>query len=168
LTLSRACNTLKKERSSAALIFKIHHWRTLPNPKGDVIMHTPIPNWNDILPNVFNGAPFHQTARSRYRADIDGIRCGVVIAWRGLNYDNHALAKEDLDRLIEFKLNGKLDVSFVIAARRFKYSAHTYVAHCDAEELHEVLASVSPRHGDYGPYWLLRQDLKPLDFIPDF
>jgi hypothetical protein len=125
--------------------------------------------WAELLATIFTNPHSHQLSRSRWRIDIDGVRVGIVVAWRTVNYENHALPNEDMACLIAFKRDSKLDAAFVVAAKRSRYSAPVYVGYRDAEELHEELKCVPPRDGPFGPYWLLREDLSPLDVVvPDF
>jgi hypothetical protein len=116
------------------------------------------------LPNIFGGPPWRQTSRYRYRANINGLKVGVVIAARTWRYDNHALNKSDMDLLLEYKKSGKIDAAFVVTARVSKDNAQTYVNYRDAEELYEILKDVAPRMGEFGEYWILRPDLTPLGF----
>ena len=78
---------------------------------------TALPTILAALPNMFRGPLFRQTSRYRYRAKIDGIKVGVVVAARTWRFDNHALGTSDFDRLLEYKSDGKIDFAFVVAAR---------------------------------------------------
>jgi hypothetical protein len=122
-----------------------------------------LPHWDEILPSIFSdNRRFRQTSRSRYHANIDGSRAGIVVAWRTISFDNHALGQEDFQRLLELKRNGTFAHAFVVAAKRIQ--PFSYVAHRDAEELWGMLESVLPRAGTFGNFWLLREDLSPFDF----
>jgi hypothetical protein len=115
------------------------------------------------IEDIFNDDRFCPTSRSRYQAVIDGRRIGVVVAWRNNQYDNHALNKDDIDRLLDLKRDGTFAEAFVVSARGPR---SIYVSHRDAEQLFKELKSVSPRSGPYGEYWLLREDLSLREFAP--
>ena len=132
-------------------------------------MLKPAPNWDELLPNIFYDTRFHKTSRRRWQVEINGNRAGIVVAWRPVDYDNYALNKADIDRLLELKRDAKFHAAFVVIATVAGNSNRTYVGYRDAEELHETLRSVPPRNGPYGEYWLLREDISPVDvatYIP--
>jgi hypothetical protein len=119
-------------------------------------------HWHDLLPSIFSDHRFRQTGRGRFYGSVDGARAGVVVAWRGAEYDNHAINRDDLTRLLDLKRNGTFEAAFVVAARRSRNSAHVYVGARDADEVQQALETVPLRAGPFGDYWLLREDLKPV------
>jgi hypothetical protein len=123
---------------------------------------TTLPSWPDILPNMFRDPRFKQLDRYRLKANIDGVRVGVVVASRSRKFLNHALGKEYLDRLREAKRAGTIDAAFVVTARVRKDYTYIYVGHRDAEELYEMSKDVPPRKSEFGEYWLLKPDVTPL------
>jgi hypothetical protein len=121
-----------------------------------------LPSWADILPSMFSDPRFKQLDHYRLRANIDGIRVGIVVASRSRKFFNHALGKKYLDRLLEAKRTGKIAAAFVVTARVSKDYTYIYVGYCDAEKLYELLKDVLPRKSEFGEYWLLQPDLTPL------
>lgn len=129
-----------------------------------------VPNWGELLPDMFSNSHFHKskTSRRRWHAEINGSRVGVVVAWRPADYENHALNIEDVDKLLELKRAASFDAAYVVLATTGENFASSYVGHRDAEELSEKLEAVHFRTGPHGDYWLLRGDFSPLDAEPDF
>jgi hypothetical protein len=124
----------------------------------------PATNWAELLPNMFHDNRFHKTSRRRWQTQINGTRAGVVVASRSVDYQNYALNRADLDRLLELKRDGSFHAAFVVFAAVTGNFGQAYVSHRDAEELSETLKSVPSRSGQYGEYWLLREDISPFDF----
>ena len=84
---------------------------------------------------------------------MNGIRAGIVIAWRPTDYPNFGLNKSDADRLLELRRPGSFDAVFVVLAT-ISGNEPVYIGHREAEELLETLKSVRLRNGPYGEYWL--------------
>ncbi len=123
---------------------------------------TSTPNWDELIPNIFNDARFVKTSRRRRQIAVSGVRAGIVIAWRPDDYENFALNKMDGDRLLELRRDASFDAAFVVIATISNYEP-VYVGHCEAEELLETLKSVRLRKGPHGEYWLLKDDFTPFD-----
>ena len=92
-----------------------------------------------------------------------------MVAWRPAEYENFALNKADLDRLLQLKRDGSFAAVYVVLACVGETFGNAYIAHRDAEELYETLEAVPLRSGPHGQYWLLAgEDFTPLDAEPDF
>jgi len=130
-------------------------------------MPSPALNWNELLPNIFNDSRFHKTSRRRWQIGLNGMRAGIVVAWRPVDYENFGLNKADIDRLLELRRDASFDAAFIVIGTVSGNFGRTYVGHRDAEELFETLKSVPFRNGPYGEYWLLREDFTPLDATTD-
>ena len=76
----------------------------------------PAPNWDELLPKMFHDNRFHKTSRRRWQTQINGTRAGIVVALRPVDYQNYALNKADLDRLLELKQDGSFHAAFVVFA----------------------------------------------------
>jgi hypothetical protein len=98
---------------------------------------------------------FRRVGRNRYFAEIDGRKIGVVLATQNPTYDDLALNKSDLDRVVAAKRDGKLDDALVVAARIDHRGAQTFFDQIDGELLQEKLASELPRDGKFGEFYVL-------------
>jgi hypothetical protein len=118
-----------------------------------------------LIPNIFNDARFHKSNGSshRWQVKINGVRAGIVLAWRPDERNNFALNKADLDRLLELKHDGSFNAAYVVIATINDSCERTCVGHRDAEELAEDLKSARLRKGPYGDYWLLQEGVSPLE-----
>jgi hypothetical protein len=124
------------------------------------------PNWHEHLPNIFTDFRFRKTTRRRYQFPFNGIVAGIAVAWRPADYDNFALNKDNLDRLLELRRDGSFAAAFVVLASAGGTFDSAYIGHRNAEELYETLKTVPFRKGPHGDYWLLRTDFSPFD-APD-
>lgn len=115
------------------------------------------PNWHDLLPTIFTDQRrFLKTGKRRWQVQAEGRCAGIAVAWKPPTYDNYALNKDDFDRLLEKSHDGSLDVGFVVLAT-IENSTVTYVAHHEADAVHEALKDMPLRDGPNGPYWLPRK-----------
>jgi hypothetical protein len=114
-----------------------------------------VANADVILRGIFSDPRFREFGRYRLFAEIEGVRFGVVLATRSPRYDNFALNKTDLERLIAGKREGKVDQAFVVMARVNTANAMAYCDSIDAEKLHEALQGLRPRTGSWGDFWVL-------------
>lgn len=121
-----------------------------------------MPDWNEIIPNIFHDPRFVKTSRRRRQIAVNGVRAGMVIAWQPDDYENHALNKSDTDRLVELRRDALFNAAFIVLATISNYEP-VYVGHREAEELLETLKSVRLRKGPHGDYWLLKGDFTPFD-----
>jgi hypothetical protein len=109
-----------------------------------------------VLAGMFTDPRFRELNRYRLFANIDGIKIGVVLATKSPRYDNFALNKTDMERLLAGKRNGKIDQAFVVMARVSDIGALlTYVDWIEAERLHDMLKGMRPRNGVFGEFWTL-------------
>jgi hypothetical protein len=127
------------------------------------MLTTTTPNWDELLPNIFHDSHFHKSSRRRWQGQFNGARAGIVVAWRPADYDNYALNKADIERLLELRREATFDAAFVVLATVSGNYGSSYVGHRDAEEFYETLKVVRFRTGPHGDYWLLREDFSPLD-----
>ena len=121
--------------------------------------------WDEVLPAMFGDPRFRRSKTSgrRWFVEIDGCRVGIVVSLRTADRDNHALNKEDFDKLLELRRAGSFDVAFVVLAALGENFASEYVGHRDAEEFFEELKVVRFRTGQFGDYWLMRGDFSLVD-----
>jgi hypothetical protein len=116
--------------------------------------------WRDeYLPNIFTDPRFRQISRFRYYAEIDGIKAGIVLAtWT--QYGNFALNRNDNDRVLTGKRNGRIDLAYIVkAVFDAETGALTYRKSYDAEQLYNsVLTSLTLLNGKLGPFWALPSD----------
>jgi hypothetical protein len=129
--------------------------------------HNAGPDWDQLVLNIFTDTRFHKANGSnrRWQVAIDGVRAGIVVAWRPENYDNFALNKADFDRLLELRRNASFNAAFVVTAAVSGTGdfERVYVRHRDAEQLAETLKSARLRKGPHGDYWLLQEGVLPLE-----
>jgi hypothetical protein len=114
-------------------------------------------------PTSFEDPRFKPAGRRRKLICVDGVWAGIVIAWQPPGYANYGLNQDDMDRLLEKRSDGLLDVEFVVLAT-IENGKPAYVAHREAEAVRESLKTIPPSDGPYGPYWLLRGFSKLDDF----
>jgi hypothetical protein len=127
----------------------------------------PVPDLDNLLPQMFGDRRFIQSGRRRYQAVIDGIKVGIAIAWKPAGYANYGLNQEDMAKLLFLKQEKKFDEVFVVFATAGEtYGTAEYVGHRDAAEVDKSLETIKPRQGPGGDYWLLRDDFLPLNFQP--
>jgi hypothetical protein len=103
-----------------------------------------LPDGPAILSNIFTDSRFRDLSRYRLFGNIDGVKIGVVLATRSPRYDNFALNKGDMDRLLAGKRDGKIDQAFVVMAKVNGVNAVTYCDCIEAEQLHEKLKGLRP------------------------
>jgi hypothetical protein len=117
---------------------------------------------------MFADGRFHKSRdhRRRYSAEINGTRAGIVTAWRPTPQDNFALNCDDVEKLLEFRRDGKFSAAFIVLASMGEKYGSAYIAHRDASELFEVLKATYSRTGQFGSYWLLREDFSMVDAAP--
>jgi hypothetical protein len=130
----------------------------------------PAPNWPEVLSAVFTDPRFRSVGAYRLVGEVDGVRVGVVLATMNANFPTFALNKGDLDRLVEAKRRGKLDVGFVVGARAEKSGERTYQyqGSMAADEVVERLRDVTLREGRLGPFYPLPSSFFPLDDFVTF
>jgi hypothetical protein len=117
-----------------------------------MVIERPEPDWPALIPTIFAS---------------DGNRAGIVLAWRPDEYNNYALNKADLDRLLELKRDGSFHAAYVVIATISGEFLRAYIGHRDAEELAKELESARLRKGPHGDYWLLQEGVVPLEITND-
>ena len=100
-------------------------------------------------------APLERIGRNRYFGEIDGKKIGVALATKNPAFDEAAVNKSDLDRVITAKRDGRLDEAKVVAAKMNGGGVPTFYDQIDAELLQEKLAGVPPRSGRYGEFYTI-------------
>jgi hypothetical protein len=115
---------------------------------------------------MFTDPRFKERDFELWQVNIDGVKAGVVGASRGEGHDRYLANCANYERLIRGLIDKGIDFAFVVAAdRRGKWPKYkyTYVCHRPAEELHEILKSITPIVGKrrHEPFWLLTRDLEP-------
>ena len=107
------------------------------------------------LSSVFSDDQFSQHGRYRYSATIDGVKIGVVLATKSQNYNNFALNKADLDRVIAGVSDGRLDAGYVVAATVNVTGSMEFVDQISADILADQLKGETPRTGKFGEFYLI-------------
>jgi hypothetical protein len=107
------------------------------------------------MPDVLSEmSRFSRVGRNRYFAEIDGRKIGVVLATQSPTYDEFAVNKSDLDRVVAAKRDGRLADAVVVAAR-IDRGAQTFLDQIDGEVLQAKLASEPTRDGKFGAFYVL-------------
>jgi hypothetical protein len=114
------------------------------------------------LADIFRDPRFAEIRRNCLYGVIDGVKIGVVIATRNPDYNNNALNRPELERLLAAKRNGKIDEAHVVAAD-VNGTERTYCGAMSAEEVQQKIDAfwLRPRAGRFGEFYTL-----PLGFIP--
>src|SRR5262249_12758526 len=122
-------------------------------------------NWGDVLRDVFNDKRFTEVRRNCLQGTVDGVKVGIVLATMSPPYITFALNKPDFERLIDSKHDGKVDRSFVVAARGSSPANRTFCSWMEAEELaaHLRAYGIAPRDGRYGEFYIVPPTLFPPD-----
>jgi hypothetical protein len=117
-------------------------------------------NWRQVLAAMFDDKRFKEIDSWLWFAEIDGKRVGVAVATRSSRFDTHALNQQSLDRLIEAKRSGKVDNTFIVAARIDALNNISFIAANDAEYLQTVLLQkMRTRTGRHGQFWTLTEHM---------
>ncbi len=109
----------------------------------------------DALKDMFTDNRFQRIGRNRYWAEVDGRKIGVVLATKNARYDDHALNKADLDRVLAAKREGRLDDAFVVAAKTNGSGIPIFSDQIDAETLASKLAGELPMVGRFGEFFVI-------------
>jgi hypothetical protein len=127
------------------------------------------PNWDELIQHIFDDPRFHKTHGSsrRWQVAVNGVRAGIIVAWRPDEYPNYALNKADLDRLLELKRSGSFNAAFIVIATITGEFERHYVGHRGAEVLAGELKSARLRKGPHGEFWLLQDGVSPLEIQYD-
>jgi hypothetical protein len=103
-----------------------------------------------------DGSGWDRFDRRRYQRQYNGVRYGAVLATDSTRYDNFALNKDDNDRGLAAKRDGKVDRMRVVPAKRNGAGRYEYCGSVDIEVLNEkVLKNLTPIPGAYGLFWPL-------------
>jgi hypothetical protein len=71
---------------------------------------------NGLLADIFRDPRFREIRKNCWFGSIDGARIGVVLATRNPEYNNFAVNKPELERLLAAKRDGKIDEAHVVTA----------------------------------------------------
>jgi hypothetical protein len=121
---------------------------------------------DELIPRIFTDPRFVKTGRRRWALQFDQMWVGLVAAWRPGDYENHALNQEDIERLIEKWGDGSLDAGYVVLAT-IENSQPSYVGHLDAKQVYDSVKLIPPRNGQYGSFWLIREDFSLFDDLAE-
>jgi hypothetical protein len=77
-------------------------------------------------------------------------------------YENFGLNREDVERLVEKVRDASVDIGFVVLGT-IGNSHSGYIAHRDVHEVYDRVKTIPPRTGQYGDFWLLRENFLPFD-----
>jgi hypothetical protein len=109
-----------------------------------------------ILTNIFEDTRWRQIDRRLYFAEIDDQKLGGVLAtWNG-RYDNFALNRDEMERLIAALHAGKIGTALVIAVEKNGTGRYEFRRAVNAEELHARLHNKPTITGTYGSFWTLQ------------
>jgi hypothetical protein len=114
------------------------------------------------LSSIFTDTRFRELSRYRLYGEIDGVRVGIALATRTPRYDNFALNKGDLERLLTGVREGRIDRAFVVQASVNGLNAMTFVASIEAAELEKMLNGVRPLTGRFGEFFVLPAQFKVM------
>ncbi|WP_377828840.1 hypothetical protein ACFKHW_38075 [Bradyrhizobium lupini] len=106
------------------------------------------------LSAMFSDNRFQRHGRYRYSATIDGEKIGVVLATKSQGYNNFALNKADLDRVVTATGDGRLDAGFVVAAT-VNGDSMNFIDQISADVLADPLRGEQPRTGKFGEFYLI-------------
>ena|SRR5215472_15955051 len=112
--------------------------------------------YRSVLAGMFSDSRFREFKKFCYIGNVDGAKLGVVLATKTPKYDNFALGKASVERMMASKRSGKLTEAFVVAASVDISGVPTFVAFREAEEFYTtLLRKRSPRGSEYGEFWVL-------------
>jgi hypothetical protein len=94
----------------------------------------PSPDWDAVVPHVFDNRCFRQTGRRLWQGAIEGNKVAIVVAFRPSDRTNFALNTADFDKLLDVKRKAKCEAAFVVLADVSANSEHRYVGDRDAEQ----------------------------------
>jgi hypothetical protein len=107
------------------------------------------------LPGMFSDPRYKRNDRYRYKALVDNIRAGVVVASMNPRFFSYALNQGDTEAAREAKRNGKIDVGFVVLAKINNYNNLVYVDHFNIDDVDAKVAGLDTIPGRYGAFWSL-------------
>jgi hypothetical protein len=106
----------------------------------------------DILKDM---SRLERIGRNRYFGVIDGKKIGAVLATKNPSFDDPAINKSDLDRVVGAKHDGRLDVAKVVAAKTNGNGGLIFYDSIDAEVLQKQLWGLIPRVGRFGDFFTI-------------
>jgi hypothetical protein len=108
-----------------------------------------------VLPGMFNDPRFKQIDRFRYKALVENVRTGIVIASMNPRFFTYALNQGNTSDLQEAIRSGKLDVGFVVLTQVGNYGKFIFDDAFNVEDTDKKLAGLDLIPGRYGPFWAL-------------
>lgn len=113
-------------------------------------------DYRNVLAGMFTDPRFREFKKFCYVGNVEGAKIGVVLATKTPKYDNFALGKVSVERMIASKQSGKLTAAFVVAARVNADGVLIFVTSREAEEFYTtLLRKRQPRGSEYGEFWVL-------------
>ena len=108
-----------------------------------------------VLPGMFQDPRFKQIDRYRFKALVDNIRVGIVVASMNPKFFSYALNQGDTEAVKEAKRNGKVDVGFVVLTKISNYRAFVYDDAFNIDDVDEKVAGLDLIPGRFGVFWAL-------------
>jgi hypothetical protein len=104
-----------------------------------------------------NPAKYKQHGQRKYSTMVDDRLIGIVLATKNYSYDTFALNKNEYDDLLAAMRDGRIAGAVVVGATINANGNYdpTYVGEIDAEKLALQLTGIEPRHGRFGPFYVL-------------
>jgi hypothetical protein len=107
------------------------------------------------LSKIFEDGRFKRIGSRKYLGEVDDKRIGVVLATKNAGYDTCALNETEFDGVRHAKSKGRLDETYVVAAKVNGVGVPKYLDQIDAEQLAAKLANEVPRVGRFGNFFVL-------------
>jgi hypothetical protein len=111
------------------------------------------------IPGILSDPRCTRKDRYQYKALIDNVRVGIVVASMNPRFFSYALNQGDTEAVREAKRNGKIDVGFVVLAKINNYGNLVYVDHFNIDDVDAKVAGRDVIPGRYGAFWSLPQSM---------
>jgi hypothetical protein len=111
--------------------------------------------YENALKNITVDPRWRQLDKRLYFAEIEGTRIGTALATCSPQHTNFAVNSKDLERLLNAKNAGKVDLTFVVAMKTNGAGQPEYRGKIEADVVYQKLRDRTPLSGIYGPFWTL-------------
>jgi hypothetical protein len=119
------------------------------------MLNDPVSIVSPAIPGILGDPRCTRNGRYQYKALVDNVRVGIVVASLNPKFFSYALNQRDTEEVREAKQNGMRDVGFVVLAKINNYGNLVYVDHFNIDDVDAKVAGCDVILGRYGAFWSL-------------